>query len=108
GGGWLHLFDRAGARFVRHALPAGLSGALVLHEDRRGRLWVGAYRGGLARFDPESGSSTRYVHRPGDPATLANDEVWAIAEDDAGSLWLGTNAGLDRVDPAGGGVCAHR
>jgi diguanylate cyclase (GGDEF)-like protein/PAS domain S-box-containing protein len=106
-GGWLHLFDRANGRFVRYVLPAGLSGALVLHEDRRGRMWVGSYRGGLARFDPESGASTRYLHRAGDPSTIANDEVWAIAEDPAGSLWLGTNDGLDRFDPDTGRVTAH-
>ncbi len=106
-GGWLHLFDRERGRFVRYRLPASLSGALALHEDRRGRLWVGSYRGGVARFDPETGSSTTYVHRAGDPATIANDEVWAIAEDDSGSLWLGTNNGLDRFDPASGRVTAH-
>ena len=106
--GWLHRFDRPSGRFVRYKLPEGLSGALALHEDRRGRLWVGSYRGGLARFDPESGASTRYVHRSGDPATIVNDEVWAMAEDDAGSLWLGTNAGLDRFDPAAGRVTAHQ
>jgi diguanylate cyclase (GGDEF)-like protein len=105
--GWLHRFERQAARFVRYKLPANLSGALALHEDRRGRLWVGSYRGGLARFDPESGSSTTYVHRAGDRATIANDEVWAIAEDDSGSLWLGTNDGLDRFDPESGRVTAH-
>jgi diguanylate cyclase (GGDEF)-like protein/PAS domain S-box-containing protein len=106
-GGWLHRLDRPGPRFVRYLLPASLSGALALHEDRRGRLWVGSYRGGLARFDPDSGASTIYVHRPDDPATIANDEVWAIAEDQAGSLWLGTNDGLDRFDPVTGRVTAH-
>src|SRR5262249_17085445 len=52
-------------------------------------------------------SFVSYRHRAGDDTTPANDEVWAIADDGQGGLWLGTNAGLDHFDPERGVVTAH-
>ena len=109
-GGWLNRFEQQTGIFVHYrfpsALPAG-SAVLSLHQDRRGRIWVGSYEGGLARFDPRRGSFVVYKHRSGDPRSLTNDEVWAIAEDNEGALWLATNGGLDRFDPDLGRVTAH-
>jgi diguanylate cyclase (GGDEF)-like protein/PAS domain S-box-containing protein len=105
--GWLHRYERDSGRFVRYRLPSSLPGALALHQDRRGRIWVGSYRGGLGLVDVERGTSSIHVHRPGDPSSLGNDEVWAIAEDAEGMLWLGTNGGVDRFDPDLGKVTAH-
>jgi PAS domain S-box-containing protein len=108
-GGWLNRFERKTGNFVRYRLPSGMpdSWVLTLHEDRRGRIWIGTYRGGLCRFDPRRGTFVIYKHRFNDPRSIANDEVWAIAEDQAGALWLGTNVGLDRFDPSLGTVTAH-
>jgi len=110
GHGWLDRFDPAKGTFAHHrfpsAVPEGLA-ILSLYQDRAGRIWAGTYRGGLGRFDPARGSFQVYRHRPGDPHSLGNDEVWAIAEDARGELWLGTNGGLDRFDPATATVTAH-
>lgn len=107
-GGGLDRFDRSTGTFVRYTLSIpGHPPVLSLHEDRRGRIWVGTYRGGLARFDPVRGTVARYRHEPGTPQSLSNDEVWAITEEDDGTLWLGTNGELDRFDPARGVVVAH-
>ena len=92
--------------------PLSAAGDSVRRVSRCTRIAAGGFgsapiAAAWPRFDPESGASTTYVHRPGDPTTITNDEVWAIAEDEAGSLWLGTNYGLDRFDPATGRVTAH-
>jgi diguanylate cyclase (GGDEF)-like protein/PAS domain S-box-containing protein len=105
--GWLHLYERQRGSFTRHMLQPALTGALSLLVDRRGRLWVGSYRAGLGRFEPGRGIVALYRHQAGDPTSLANDEIWRIAEDDAGALWLATNDGLDRFDPDRGVVTAH-
>jgi ligand-binding sensor domain-containing protein len=68
---------------------------------------MGTYRGGLARFDPKDGSFVLFKHRDEDPRSLANDEVWVIRGDADGSLWLGTNDGVDRFDPERGIVVEH-
>ncbi|HXT22452.1 MAG TPA: two-component regulator propeller domain-containing protein, partial [Thermoanaerobaculia bacterium] len=72
----------------------------VLAEDSNGSLWIGTDSAGLVRFrDAERGRA------PGSPAVferltaaegLANDFVRSIFEDREGSLWVGTNGGLNR------------
>jgi signal transduction histidine kinase/ligand-binding sensor domain-containing protein len=58
-------------------------------------LWVGTY-GGLDRLDVRHGTVTRFSHVQG----LPNDVVYGILEDDQGYLWLSTNKGLSKFDPA--------
>lgn len=106
-GGWLHEFDLEAESFRRHSVPPPALGVLSFHQDRRGRLWLGTYRGGLFRFDPARGVVGTFGHRPGDAGSLSNDEVWAIAEDGQGGLWLGTNEFLDHFDAERGVVTAR-
>jgi PAS domain S-box-containing protein len=75
------------------------NGIVTLYEDRGGVLWVGAYRGGLNRFDRATGTFRRYRHDPSDPESLSGDIVNEIYEDAAGTLWIGTEGGgLNRFD----------
>ncbi|MES2129967.1 MAG: two-component regulator propeller domain-containing protein, partial [Pseudomonadota bacterium] len=67
-----------------------------------GRIWVGTISGGLSVFDPRTDRFTQYRHDPTKPASLGHDRVEGIAEDSAGQLWLGTDDGIDRLDPASG------
>jgi diguanylate cyclase (GGDEF)-like protein/PAS domain S-box-containing protein len=107
-GAWLNRRPPGADDFERRPLPNPEFGALSLHQDRAGRVWIGTYRGGLHELDPARGVVVRtHSQRRGDPRTLSNDQVWAIAEDDDGMLWLGTNDGLDRFDPAAGAVVAR-
>ena len=99
-------FDRETETFThfRHdpSDPTTLSNnhVRVLYEDSRGTLWVGTGspeiaetpegEGGLNRFDPETGTFTRYLHDPSDPASLGNNKVQALLEDSRGVFWVGT------------------
>ena len=58
-------------------------------------LWAGTWGGGLARFDGRQW--VNYTESDG----LAGDIVYALAEDKAGVLWVGTNKGLSRFDGSG-------
>lgn len=69
---------------------------LVLHRDRRGRLWAGTHGGGLDLLDPSSGEVVRYGRGDG----LPTDAVLGILDDARGRLWLSTSQGLVRFDPA--------
>ncbi|MGV8039127.1 MAG: two-component regulator propeller domain-containing protein [Thermoanaerobaculaceae bacterium] len=79
--------------------PGSLSHGRVwsLHEDPRGTVWVGT-ASGLNRFEPASGTFTRFQAREGFPS----DNVYAIQSDTSGRLWLSTDRGLTRFDPASG------
>lgn len=76
---------------------AGLTGQTVwsIHEDERGRLWLGTDLG-LSRFDPDAGTF-RHIY---DPDEWPGAVVYSIREDERGWLWLGTNQGLVRFNPA--------
>jgi ligand-binding sensor domain-containing protein/signal transduction histidine kinase len=62
-----------------------------LHEDRRGALWLGLEREGLARYS--DGRFTSYDRDDGLPL----GSVLALTEDAGGDLWIGTEGGLARL-----------
>ncbi|WP_423127710.1 hybrid sensor histidine kinase/response regulator transcription factor [Gaoshiqia sp. Z1-71] len=70
-------------------------------EDRDGFIWLGSKGGGLARsvkplqhyLSYNDISFRVYRHRPGDSRSLANDNVYAVFQDRAGLIWVGTYGG---------------
>lgn len=67
---------------------------LCLHLDHSGRLWAGTEGGGLYLYNRETGTfedKNREYNIPG-------DMVGSIEESERGVLWLGTNAGLVRLN----------
>ena len=59
-------------------------------------LWIGTAGGGLNRLDIGSGTFVHYTERDG----LPNNVVYGILADTSGRLWLSTNRGLSRFNPA--------
>ncbi|MEI2652462.1 MAG: two-component regulator propeller domain-containing protein [Microthrixaceae bacterium] len=111
--GGLDLYDPATGAFThfRHdpADPASLPDDQItaMEQSADGVLWVGFWHGGLAYLDPQAwaqGSArfVRFAHNPADPFSLSDNGVWAIRADKHGFIWVGTNAGLNRLDLATG------
>jgi PAS domain S-box-containing protein len=94
--------------------PGSLGGQVVsaLLRDRRGRLWVGTRDAGLDRLEVMPGGRVRFQHHrrdAQDPRSLAHDEVWGVAEDAAGNLWVATyGGGLTVLDEATGSFRHYR
>lgn len=90
--------------------PNSLSGNRVygIAEDKTGAIWAATLTNGLNRIifedlenAPCSSTAcfTRFRFRPGDPGSLADDNVWTIIIDRKNRLWAGTvAAGLDMLD----------
>lgn len=82
--------------------PHSLSSNFIhcIYEDSRGSIWVGTEGGGLNRYDPATGHFTRFVNNADDSTSLSNDRIFALYEapSQPGTLWVGTNGGLDAAD----------
>jgi ligand-binding sensor domain-containing protein len=61
-------------------------------------LWLGTHSSGLQRFDGK-GKFMSYQRQSGIPGTLSDSRVNSVHFDRSGTMWLGTQNGLDRFDP---------
>jgi len=68
--------------------------------DRDGILWLGTWGGGLDRIDLATGEVRNWRFDAADADSLASDHVQSLYQDSAGTLWIGTGAGLMRMDTA--------
>jgi signal transduction histidine kinase/streptogramin lyase len=100
----LNRFDLNTERFIRYKLgPQGRNPFyLELVEDREGALWLGTDSSGLQRFDPATRKLTTYEHDVNRPGTLSDNRVNSVLFDHTGTMWVGTQNGLDKLDPKTG------
>lgn len=75
----------------------------AFHLDSRGWLWIGLRLKGVSLTKDPGAEPLKFINYS-TANGLASDTVWAIAEDDAGRIYLGTGKGLDRLDPATGRI----
>ena len=67
-----------------------------IQEDAKGNIWVGLYYGGVAMYDEKNNHFDQYTEKDG----LPNSNVIGILEDDKNNLWLSTDNGLVKFNPA--------
>ncbi|HEX7111672.1 MAG TPA: EAL domain-containing protein [Mizugakiibacter sp.] len=88
------------------ARPDSLSGRVVtdLQVADDGTLWVGTQSGldRLVSLDAKGAHFRRYVGNAG----LPDPTVYCVLDDHSGHLWLSSNLGISRLDPADGSVRA--
>ena len=96
-GGGLHQFNRATGMFTQVRLSGYEESdqvvLSVLEDENRG-LWMGTYEGGLVHHTP-----TGHIRRfNAGSSTLANNSVLALFQDSNGTIWIGTNGGINYFD----------
>ncbi len=102
-----------GAGFFRLTAPDALEKAPVqgegvnlsvqtFFEERSGHFWIGTVAHGLILYDRAARTAQFIRARIGQKGALASDNVRALAQTADGALWVGTNAGLCRMDGPGG------
>jgi len=72
--------------------------------DDSGRLWMSIWGNGAICLDPESMEYKHYKNIPENRNSLTSNVVLSIFQDSAGLIWIGTSAGLNRLDPATGKI----
>lgn len=105
--GVLHRLRPGAQGFERFSeadgLPGGPIRTMIFGPD--GDLWVGAAEG-MARISALPAAPrpriVSFRHRLEDPASLSGQAVEALAFDAAGTLWVGTDSGLNAFDPTSG------
>jgi PAS domain S-box-containing protein len=109
----LDYFDRKSETFTHYLNdpnnPQSLSfdQAVSLFRDHDNQLWVGTYGGGLNQLDlnnpdnrdPAQAQFTIFRHDPENPNSLSNDAIFAMHQAADGTLWFGTQGGLNRFEP---------
>jgi len=109
----LDQFDPASALFVARQARAGqewLAGLPVLSllEAPDGSIWAGTADSGLYHLSP-GGELLEHYDSLDRGGVLSSPDVWDLAVDgESGHLWLATEGGLDRLDPATGTVDQRR
>lgn len=79
------------------SLPANQIYALYV--DRDNRIWMGGITSGLMAYDQQRHRFREWTQDARKADSLADDEVWSIAQTPDGTLWVATQAGLDRLRP---------
>ncbi len=95
----LDRFDALAERFTTYKFePQSSLLILALIEDQQGKLWIGTESSGLRQFDPATGQLSIYQHDRDRPGTLSDNRVNSVHFDRSGTMWVGTQNGLDRFD----------
>jgi ligand-binding sensor domain-containing protein/signal transduction histidine kinase len=93
------------------------NGIFSLYQDIWGDIWIGTDGGGLNKLILDKSFTKQfrlqldtkslrdkhvkfinYKHDPNDNLSLTDNRIWSIYEDKSGILWVGTNAGLNKLD----------
>ncbi|WP_426690087.1 ATP-binding protein [Rhodanobacter ginsengiterrae] len=105
--GGLVRFDGVDFKVYRHAMgdPSSLPAnqTYTLFVDRDNRIWAGGVSTGLIVYNQASGRFQHWHHDDGKPDSLADNEVWGIAQTPDGQIWVATQGGLDRLRMDGSG-----
>jgi len=104
----LDEFDEASQSFRTYKAGRALFDSRVhdIAEDATGSLWIATQGTGLLRFTPATGQFKAYRHNQA-PGSLSSDVTETVWIDAAGKIWVGTDNGLDRLDPATGSFIAY-
>jgi signal transduction histidine kinase/CheY-like chemotaxis protein/sugar lactone lactonase YvrE len=103
----LNLLDPRRQTFVHYrrdgdeAHRLGSNDIWAITEGADGAIFAGGYGGGVDRLDPASGTFRHWRHDPARADSLVSDNVLALIGDARGRIWIGTDAGIDVLEPDG-------
>lgn len=79
----------------------------AIFSDKSGGLWLGFTPGGVAYLDRYASAFRNYSHEKGNPDSISNQEVLALAEDRHKNLWIGTRGGLNYLNRETGTIVRY-
>jgi len=58
--------------------------------DQDNNIWLGTFNGGLNKFNPTTGSFTRFEHHTNDASTICSNKIKKLLVDQEGNVWIGS------------------
>lgn len=107
----LSFYNRTLAKFDTYQanpFSGGNNSVFSVFEDSKGNIWTGILGGGLNVFDRKEGRFVNEKFASLSHPLLRFNNVFAIAEDPFGVLWLGTTDGLLSYDKTNGNVKQYK
>jgi signal transduction histidine kinase/ligand-binding sensor domain-containing protein/DNA-binding response OmpR family regulator len=74
------------------------NGATAFYLDSKKHLWVGTGFNGLYQLDEKMKLINTYKHNSQNPNSLINNSIFSLFESKKGTMWVGTENGLNRLD----------
>jgi ligand-binding sensor domain-containing protein/signal transduction histidine kinase len=94
----LDRFDQTTGRFTVYKQDRNkVESYYSITEDRKGIFWIGGVSG-FVRFVPATGQFRVFLHKFGESNSLSDNTVDSSLQDRSGTLWIGTQNGLNRMD----------
>lgn len=102
----LNKYDPVTDTFTAYHPETGGENFYAFVKDGNRAFWVGSNLG-LYHFDPATHTAVAYRHNQEDPNSLSDSRVNSIYIDHAGRTWIGTQNGLDRLNPEKGSFTTY-
>ncbi len=74
---------------------------LSIYQGASGLLWIGTDNGGLSSFNKSAEYFKNYQFDPNNQNGLLGNKITAVLDDRSEILWIGTNAGINKIDRQG-------
>lgn len=79
----------------------GSNSVLAIYQGASGLLWIGTDNGGMSSFSKYNKLFRNYAFDPNVTHGLLSNKVTALLDDNSEILWIGTNAGINKIDRQG-------
>jgi len=103
--GAVHVYNPVTKTAKTVSITSAVDGANILTvarilEDKNGNIWLGSQSAGLFRLvENEKGWTRHHYHSQHESKAISTNFINTIFEDDEGTLWVGTQAGLNKYLP---------
>lgn len=103
-------YDVGSGRSVVYTIAHGLSSNSIyslLSDPKNGLIWAGSDDNGLSKIsytDSDPGIDVEILRQDTTPFALSDNRIWCLRKTEDGTLWIGTDAGLNRLTVVDGTI----
>jgi signal transduction histidine kinase/ligand-binding sensor domain-containing protein/DNA-binding response OmpR family regulator len=100
--GYVNCYDPKLDKFISWQIKSDITKEnpiTTIFIDSNDSIWIGTYRSGVYKLNPSTGTTIHWYNNPEDPASISNNYISSIVEDDFGNFWIGTFNGLNKINP---------